>query len=118
MANKLVLAKLETDELVIGEFDSIMLKKCLLVDYIVDEEDDCSYNVRFSPVFDYLSEDLIEIDADLIMYKTENIKPDIVDQYKSVVASILKHNKIKNTLIDINKNVKDRKNHEKRNSNL
>lgn len=104
-----VLARLETDENVVGELDGDLLKKCLLVDYTVDEEDCCSFNVEFTQVFDYLSDDLIDISTDLIIYKTEKINPGILSQYKSVVADILKHTKIKNTLIDINSNVNKRK---------
>jgi hypothetical protein len=106
MTIKYVLARLDTDENVIGELDGELLKKCLIVDYTVDEKDCCNFNVGFAPVFDYLSDDLIDINTELIIYKTDKINPGILSQYKEVVADMLRHTKIKSTLIDINSNIK------------
>jgi hypothetical protein len=106
-----VLAKLESHEIIIGERTDGKgyLHNCLLVDVDVDKEDCCKFIVEFYPVFGYLSDDPIDIDEDFIIYKTEKIDTDIVNQYKEIVKNIKKQEKIKTTLININKNVKDRK---------
>ena len=110
MANKLILAKLDTEELVIGEDDrGQFLKNCLCVEVEVDIEDPCKYGVSMIPLFDYLSDDLIDIDTDLIVYKTDKINPSVEEQYRTIVKKRIKDEKIKNQLININKNVKDRK---------
>lgn len=110
MTTKLVLAKLETEEIVIGEDDGgEYLKKCLNIVLDVDPDDCCKYSISMYPIFDYLSDDMISIDEDLVIYKTENIDEEVVEQYRSIAKKLANKKKIENNLVNINKNIKDRK---------
>lgn len=100
-----VLARLETDELVIGEWYEDILRKCLVVEIMVDEVDKNKFTLGFCPVFDYLSDAAIDIDTDLIVYKTDKINPDVLSQYKTIVNSMVNKEKIQNNLIKINTNI-------------
>lgn len=105
----LTIAKLETEETVIGIWDekANLIKQCMYID--VADIDDSKYSVGMFPIFEYFSDDLIDIDTDLVLYKTHKPNHNMSEQYYDLVKKIAKKEKIKSTLIDINSNVSKRK---------
>ena len=83
----LVLAYIETEELVIGELDNDknLLLNCVAIESV---EEDGKQGVEMTTLFAPFSDGFVDMDSDLIIYKTEKINPEIVNCYREMVKTL------------------------------
>jgi hypothetical protein len=100
----LVLAYIETEELIIGDLDEDknLILNCVAIESV---EEDGKVGVEMTTLFAPFSDGFVDMDSDLIIYKTDKIKPEIVNCYREMVKT-LNTNQNNSSLIDI----KSRKN--------
>jgi hypothetical protein len=103
----LVLAYIETEELIIGDLDEDknLILNCVAIESVEEDGKDGKVGVEMTTLFAPFSDGFVDMDSDLIIYKTDKIKPEIVNCYREMVKT-LNTNQNNSSLIDI----KSRKN--------